>query len=242
MTAYCTDAELGYRTARTRFVLGEGLALDARYRLAHLPLVAPDHPRVIAEAPGTPYRRGLHPPARSAVLPVPAEPLEASPPYRALQAALRAAPFAGKIAWDLLPRRRDRLHATLCGLGDDPAPDPGRLAGLGPLAVELRGLFSGTVNVGRLYLKVHPARWDGGNAVHAIQAALGRPASDLYLVGLWNLVDDLDAAEAAALADLVEAWWDRPILRLAVDALWLLSARDDLVLDSRIEAVLPLTG
>ena len=242
MTEYCGDDALGYRRERTRLVPGAGLALDARYRLAHLPLVAPDHPRVIPEQAGTPYRRGLHPPVRSVVLPVPAGALEASPAYRALDAALRTAPFAGKIAWDLLPRRRDRLHATLCGLGDAPAPDPGSLAGLGPLRVALRGLFSGTVNVGRLYLKVYPERRGGANAAHAIQAALGRPASDLYLVGIWNLVDDLDPAEAAALAGLLDAWWDRPILRLTVDALRLLSSRDDLALDATVEAMLPLTA
>ena len=242
MTAYCTGAELGYRRERTRFAPGAGLALDPRYRLAHLPLVAPDHPRVIPSLAGTPYDRGRHPPARSIVLPIPAEALEAAPAYRALEAALRAAPFAGKVAWDLLPRRRDRLHATLCGVSDGPAPAPDRLAGLGSLAVELRGLFSGSVNVGRLYLTVHPERRVAENAVHAVQAALGRPPSDLALVGIWNLVDDLDPGEAAALGALIDAWWERPILRLTVDALWLLSARDDLVLDSEIEAVLPLTG
>ena len=45
---FCSDDELGFERSRTRFPCGEGLTLDETYRLAHLPLVAPDHPRVIA--------------------------------------------------------------------------------------------------------------------------------------------------------------------------------------------------
>ena len=54
------------------------------------------------------------------------------------------------------------------------------------------------------------------------------------------IVDDLDAAETSALAALIARWWDRPILRLAVDYLWLLSACDDLVLKGAVEEILAL--
>jgi hypothetical protein len=48
----CGDDELDYLGSRTQFEQGQGLLLDEAYRLAHLPLVAPDHPRVIARRDG----------------------------------------------------------------------------------------------------------------------------------------------------------------------------------------------
>ena len=69
---------------------------------------------------------------------------------------------------------------------------------------------------------------------------LGGRESGLYLVGLYNLTDDLDPHEAAALSALIDRWWDRPILRWQADRLWLLGARDDLVLDCDIVEAIPL--
>jgi hypothetical protein len=247
VTELCPDEALGYRRSLTPFRPGGGLTLDEPYRLAHLPLVAPDHPDAIAAVPGRTYRMGVHEEVFSLVLPIPQGPLEASPAYRALQAELRAAPFADKLAWSLLDRRRERLHATICGsLGRDvpPAIPPARreaLRALGPVTVELRGLFSGNVNVGRLYLRAYPERREGLNMVQALQDAMERPRTDLYVVGLHNLVDRLDGGEADALAALVERWWDRPILRFSVDRLWLLGSRDDLVLDARVVEEIRLT-
>jgi hypothetical protein len=111
---------------------------------------------------------------------------------------------------------------------------------LGPISIELRGLFSGNVNVGRLYLRAYPESRNGQNVFRQIQRIMGRRETDLYVVGLYNLTDDLDAAEAAALGDLIERWWSRPILRFEVDHLWLLRATDDLVLDSAVTEAVPL--
>lgn len=155
-----------------------------------------------------------------------------------LEPELKAAPFAGKIAWDVVERRRGKLHATLCGAS--PAIDRAALANIGPLTLELRGLFSGSVNHGRLYLRVYPEKRDGENQLTRVQRLAGRRETGLYLVGLYNLTDDLDVQEAAALAALIERWWDRPILRWQVDALWLLASWDDLVLDSTVEETIPL--
>jgi hypothetical protein len=44
---FCTDDELAYLASRTSFVEGDGLILDENDRLAHLALVAADHPRLI---------------------------------------------------------------------------------------------------------------------------------------------------------------------------------------------------
>jgi hypothetical protein len=106
----------------------------------------------------------------------------------------------------------------------------------------VRGLFSGTINHGRLYLRVYPEKRDGENLLARVQRLLGRRETGLYLVGLHNLTDDLDAHEAAALAELIERWWERPILRWQVDALGLLAAWDDLVLDGGVEETISLRG
>ncbi|MDX3808578.1 hypothetical protein ACXIUS_06935 [Bosea thiooxidans] len=244
--AFSTDAELGYQRSLTDF--SEPLTLDESYRLAHLPLVAPEHPHVIPRREGKSYEMGRHPRIFSLVLPVDDAELQASPAFRELETALRASPFARKIAWDVLPRRRDKLHATVCGsLGTDNAPviSPKArqaLTAIGPVTVELRGLFSGNVNRGRLYLAVYPERRGETNLLQAIQAAFDRPPGDLWLVGLYNLTDDLDATETAALSALLQRWWNAPLLRFTVRELWLLGADDDLVLDSEIAERLPLRG
>jgi hypothetical protein len=246
MVDVCSDQELGYERGRTWFSAGAGLALDETYCLAHLPLVAPDHPRVIPTRDGTTYQMGRHARIFSLVLPVPGEALRKSKAYQDLDRELRAAPFSNKIAWQLLEQRQDKLHATVCGsLSTSKPPNidevaRGQLASLGPVAVEVRGLFSGNVNRGRLYLRVYPERRHGSNVFHLIQRALNRPQTDLYVVGVYNLIDDLDAQEAAVLNGMIERWWDRAILRFETDHLWLLSAMDDLVLDSAVTEVVSL--
>jgi hypothetical protein len=188
---------------------------------------------VIAAKPGTAYEMGRHDKALSLVLPVPD--LD-----HLLEPELKAAPFAAKIAWDIAECRRGKLHATLCG--SPPAIDRAALAAIGAITVEVRGLFSGNINHGRLYLRVYPEKRDGENQLKRVQRVVGGRETGLYLVGLHNFTDDLDAHEAAALAALIERWWDRPILRWQVDALWLLAAWDDLVLDGNVEETITLCG
>lgn len=246
MDVFCPDHDLGYERSRTRFVQGQKLLLDEAYRLAHLPLVAPDHPDVIPSRAGASYCMGRHERTFSLVLPVPPDALEKSAAYQALEDELRQSLFAHKIAWDLLPKRRDKIHATICGsLAKDvpyifPESDRLALKRLGRLRVQLRGLFSGNINVGRLYLRVYPECRRGVNVLRQIQRTLGRPETDLYLVGLYNLIDHLEVAEAAALQSLITRWWDSPILTLDVSSLWHLGASDDLVLDAAVEEVIPL--
>lgn len=237
------DGDLGYERSRTAFAPGQMLELDENYRLAHLPLVAPAHPRVIPRVAGRNYEMGRHAEVFSLVLPVDSDQLEASPAYRELVADIWKQGFAGKIAWDVAARRRERLHATLCGgFGADGLSVDERkiLAQKGNFQVELRGLFSGNINLGRLYLKLYPEERGGANCIATLQQALGRPETGLYVVGLFNLADDLDAAETSELAALISRWWDRPLLRFAARELWLLGARDDLVLDSRIVETIAL--
>ncbi|MEE1654654.1 hypothetical protein VB618_00475 [Microvirga sp. CF3062] len=243
---FCQDSELGYERSRTQFASGEGLILDETYRLAHLPLVAPDHPRVIRAREGSSYDMGRHERVFSLVLPISGDLLFGTPAYRELNEALREAPFAHKIAWDLLERRKDKLHATICGSLSTGEPhvldrmQRQELARLGPIHVELRGLFSGSVNRGRLYLRAYPESRHGENVFRHIQRSLGCRETDLYVVGVYNMTDDLDAEEAAALASLIDRWWDRAILQFTVHHLWLMGAYDDLVLDSTIAETVSL--
>jgi hypothetical protein len=234
------DDELGYVRSRTRFSDGAGLALDESYRLTHLPLVAPDHPRIIAADAKSGYAMGRHPLTYSLVVPVPGAALQQSPAYRELDAELRRMPFAHKIAWDILPLRRDKLHATICArlsIGEPPhIADSIRreLSRIGTIELELRGLFSGNHNVGRLYFRLYPPRNGDANIIKLIQRRCGHRETDLYLAGIYNFTDDLDAREAFALKAIIDAWWERPLLRYRVDHLWVTATMDTLVLDGGI--------
>jgi len=193
------------------------------------------------------YNMGRHDRVFSLVLPIAADALWSSPAYRDLERDLRSACFARKIDWSLLDRRKDKLHATICGslnVGDAPILSDAQrrsLVDLGPLQMEVRGLFSGNVNIGRLYLKVYPERANGRNMCQEIQDVLGRPITDLYLVGVFNFTDHLNTVEAAALEKLLLVWWDRSILQVEADQLWLLGATDDLVLDGVVAETIALT-
>jgi hypothetical protein len=245
---FCSDEELGYERSRTRFHPGAGLALDETYRLAQLPLVAPEHPKVIPAREGTPYRMGRHPAVTSLVLPVPGDVLRRSPAYLELERDLRSAPFAPKVAWHILEKRWEKLHATICGFtrGDAlPSISEAKrreLRRIGRVRIDIRGLFSGNLNLGRLYFRVYPERRDGRNLIRHIQGMLGQRETDLYVVGCFNLMDDLTGDEAVALENIIERWWNRSILQLELDRLWLLAGKDDLVLDGGVLESLPLSG
>jgi hypothetical protein len=143
-------------------------------------------------------------------------------------------------------RRQEKLHATLCSLPVAGAKAPviserrrRDLAGFGRVDVEVRGLFSGNINAGRLYLRPYPERRHGANALQQIQRALGYRETDLYLVGIYNFTNDLDAAEAIRLERAVERWWDRAILRFQADHVRLPRVADDLALNSAVVERIP---
>jgi len=242
----CHDDELGYQRNRTRFLSGMGMVLDEAYRCAHLPLIAPGHPSVISTRAGTTYNMGRHDRMYSLVLPVSADALLASAAYQELERELRASCFAPKIAWELLERRRDKLHATICSslsMKEAPSFDERqrrKLTDIGPIRVEIRGLFSGNVNVGRLYLRVYPEKQTDRNSCQEIQYALNRPQTDMYLIGIFNLTDNLEPVEASALDLLLQQWWSKPFMEFNADHLWLLGASDDLVLDGDIVETISL--
>jgi hypothetical protein len=93
---FCRDDELGYLHSRTPLVHGEGLILEEVYRLAHLQLVAPRHPRVIIRQAGKDDEMGRHERTWSLVVPVPAKALAESAAYESSKP-------------DLTFRQKDRL-------------------------------------------------------------------------------------------------------------------------------------
>src|SRR5512134_633047 len=195
---FCDDAMLNYASSRRIFKPGDTLQFDPAYRLAHLPLVAPDHPASIRAVPGQDYRDGTYlKPRYSLVAPVRSQDLTESPAFQALERDLQAASFARKIAWDLGKRRAAKLHATVVnGLSEADADACAAamarvLARLGPLCFRLGGPFVGNKTLGRIYFPVYPQAIDGDDSFGLVQDAVGGVRTRFYVVGYYNLVDEL---------------------------------------------------
>jgi hypothetical protein len=220
---------LRYGEYRHRFEPGGGFALGEDYRLAHLPLIDPSHTRAISRAPGKDYLDGRYASPRHALaLHVPAAALEASPIFRKIEAALKASIAGPKIAWTTHAKRRDVLHATLAGPVDDATgriyEARARAFLTAPIAVRLGGPFIGNRNHGRVYLPVYPC---AGNPLADLQRAIGAPETGFYAVGLWHLSDDLEPAEAAALAAWRDRWENETALEIDAARFGILTTTDD---------------
>jgi len=245
-TIFCDDGQLSYDKSRTAIVERQGLTFDSSYRLAHLPLVAPDHPLVISTKLGTTYHSGIHELIYSIVIPVTIGELSASENFNKLINDVKLSKFTDKLSWDTYALRKNKLHATVCGsifTGDSPGIENciyEKLREMGPFSVSIRGLFSGNINVGRLYFKVYPELRAGKNICHIIQDLFRSPNTDLYVVGIFNLIEELDSAEVNDLKNILDRWWEIEIVNVQVENLWLLKSRDDLVLDGSIEEIIPL--
>lgn len=241
--SYCDDAMMAYRASRKNFRPGERIVFDEPYRLAHLPLVNPEHPAVISQLEGRDYLNGRYEKARHAlVIPIAPEALLQSEAFQTLDRTLRSARFAPKIAWDLCERRRSRLHATLVSgfveadLDRVVASAQRVLDRTGPLSVCLKGPFIGDRNFGRIYFPVYPQQIDGQDAFALVQQGIGMPPTRLYLVGYYHMSSELDAAETAELAELIDQWCDRVIATTIVSALEMYATHDDLALSARVHA------
>lgn len=243
---FCDDSQLSYDQFQTKFTDGQGLSFDDAYRLAHLPLVAPDHPLVIAKKPGSSYNRGVHDLVYSIAIPIDTDELLSSKAFIKLYTELNTANFSHKLSWENFAQRKNKLHATICSaISTKQAPKIEQrvyqqLRAIGPVSIRVRGLFSGNVNIGRLYLKVYPELRDGTNMCHEIQTIFNSPATDLYVVGLFNFVEELNSSEAQELSDILVLWRDVDIILSRFENLWLLKSRDDLVLDGGIEQLISM--
>ena len=246
---YCDEALLGYAVARRRFAPGEALRFDESYRLAHLPLVAPSHPAVLRSAAGTDYLDGRYEAERySLVVPVSFRDLAASASFQGVDAALRNSRFAGKIAFDLCERRAAKLHVTLgSGLVQSELDQRARavarqVPGLGALRFRLLGPFLGSKNTGRIYFPAYPENMDGQDVFGLIQDALGVRRTRFYVLGYYNLVEELDPEETSALWRIVEDWSQVEMLRVESDACFIQATNDDLVLSGRAVIAIDARG
>ncbi len=243
---YCSDSQLLYKDSQTEFRNGQGLLFDDSYRLAHLPLVAPNHHRVIRNKEGTSYNQGIHDLVYSVAIPIYDKQLQASVAFKELCNDLKASGFSDKLSWDTFSQRKDKLHATVCGSISSIKPPYfddeklKRLREIGPVSVKITGLFSGNINVGRLYLKVYPELRAGENMCHVIQRIFGSPLTDLYVVGLFNFIDELDVVETGELEELLIRWRDFEFMQIRLEELWLIKSHDDLVLKGSIDKIISL--
>jgi hypothetical protein len=235
------ESQLLYARSRRRFAPGEALRFDDLYRLAHLPLLDPDHPDVIPWQEGTDYRMGRYETARlSLVMPVDDAQLEASPVFAATQAALLASGVGRKIAWPVMQRRRARLHATLAsGFSAERVPEVlagvGKvMSGLGPFAVRVGGPMVGDRNLGRIYFPLYPEQRSGVNLLDLLQDAAGARRTCLYLVGYYSLADHLTVGETAELAQILDAHAATTQAVLRITRLWVMQTHDDLALSARV--------
>jgi hypothetical protein len=233
-SAFCADKDLRYAASRHRFVPDQGFALGEDYRLAHLPLIDPAHPRNIASVPGKDYVLGRYAVPRYALAAhVATEILDASPAFRALNAALKASPAGAKIAWATGEKRRDVLHATIAGPVDaataDSYFDAARdwQARTGGAAARLGGPFVGDRNHGRIYLPVYPEARGGIDMFADLQRAVGARVSGFYAIGVWHFADDLDAREAAHLSAWLDEWGSAEVAIVARAKLGILATTDD---------------
>jgi hypothetical protein len=240
VTRFASDEELSYQRDALRLEPGQALRLDPAYCQNQLPLVDPDHPDVAGP--------GRYAEARvSLVVVVPLAEFVASPSYRTLDTRLRRSRLAGKLAWDLLERRGERLHATVCSrLNARLTPEEirrllDRLRGLPGFRVRVRGPWlSGRFNRGRLYLPVYPEVDGGLDALRRIQREAGWAETGFYGIGFHNLTDHLAEPETAELLEIVAEYREVVLLEHAVHRLSLIATHDDLLLDGRVIRDLPL--
>ena len=239
---YCDDSMMAYRSSRKIFQPGERVVFDEGYRLAHLPLVNAGHPAVIREIDGRDYRNGTYEKTRYAlVMPISADAFLESDQVQALELAMKSSSFAPKIAWGICERRRLRLHATLAGV---PETDLDRyvavvqdlLDQIGPISVCLKGPFQGARNTGRIYFPVYPQNIRGEDPFALVQKSIGVAPTKLYLVGYYHMSQELDPLETRELAELIDRWRDRIVVRATIPFLELHATNDDLALSARTHA------
>ena len=240
---YCPAESLAYAASAWKFQSGAPLVFDDTYRAAHLPLVAPDHPAVLPSLAPFDYESGRYRRTRySLILPVESAALRDSPVFRELERDLLRRAFAHKVAWDLIERRATKLHLTLAaGLEESEleaaaATTATLLRAHGPLNYRLAGPFVGSKNYGRIYFPAYPELGAQGNVFSLLQNGLGRPETRLYLLGYYNLRDELTPFEAAELNDVLTRWSDVTIAELTASSLVILGTHDDLALDSEVVA------
>lgn len=237
---YISDKDLKYDTYRYTFRSAECLKFDENYRLAQLPLVAPDHQLSIHRREGFDYEGGRYEvPRYSLVVPVSVADLQRSPAFAAMIKDMAESSFSTKVAWNICAARAEKLHFTLAAgfspdeLEDVAARSHSAFAQIGSFHVKLRGPYIGNKNTGRIYLPAYPQVIGEDDPLGLLQDAISRPRSKFYAMGYFNLLDELSPDETDELASLIASWANVALAEIRVDELALLETHDDLVLASR---------
>ena len=238
---FANDESLGYATAQRQFSQGDSLIFDQAYRRAHLPLVNPVHPLVITESGD--YRLGRYLTRRySLVIPINIDALESSKVFQKMDLHLRQSRLSTAIAWPIMKLRRDFVHATLCG-GFTEAQLP-ELVNLMQSWVathqapryQINGMFNGSINTGRVYLKLYPEIGDGINSFQAIQPAVGNPMTNMWLAGYYHFHDELSVEMTQELATMIALYGNQMLIEQVCQEVLLLATHDDLALSGEIIA------
>ena len=107
---------------------------------------------------------------------------------------------------------------------------------IGSISVCLKGPFLGTRNTGRIYFPVYPQKVRDEDVFALVQKRIGVSPTKLYLVGYYHLCHELDPLETRELAELIDRWRDRIIVRTTIPFLELHATNDDLALSGRTHA------
>jgi hypothetical protein len=131
------------------------------------------------------------------------------------------------------------LHATLASgiseadLDRCAAAVQNLLDEIGSISVCLKGPFQGTRNTGRIYFPVYPQNIRGEDPFALVQKSIGVAPTKLYLVGYYHMRDELDPLETRELAELIDRWRHRVVVRATIPFLELHATNDDLALSAR---------
>lgn len=215
---------------------GEGLTFDEQYRAAHLPHVAPDHPRSLARWSSRDYHNGRYQRARVSLVADLGHRFLDQPACRVLIRRLSNSSFARKVDFDLINTRAPNLHCTLVG-DVPPAPDlrtkaNQELVGAQILTPILHGPFIGRFNRGRIYFPLEFDVIADQRVLDRVSAVFQRDRPNFAAIGLINLKDELDPREAHELVDML-ADLQLTRTRLPISKLSWTSTHDDLTLEMR---------
>jgi hypothetical protein len=151
-------ADLSNRPARG---VGEDHLLTESYATSQLPLVAPNHPEVVAKDPSKGYDHlGTYTlPRYSIAVFIPAAMLFDNHVVRVLLEDLHASHVGKKIEWESFEARREKLHATVCGGLENRVDEESlenfvrdSIAGIPAFSARLFGPWFFSPKNGRIYL------------------------------------------------------------------------------------------
>ena len=100
----------------------------------------------------------------------------------------------------------------------------------------MKGPFLGTRNTGRIYFPVYPQKIGDEDAFALVQKSIGVSPTKLYLVGYYHMRNELDPLETRELAELIDQWRDRIVVKTTIPFLELYATNDDLALSARVHA------